>query len=137
MGKQGVMPYMRQPFSGIDFAIVLLCLALTSVASPVAARGFLSTIGDVPLADGLQELPDAGFVFDKPQGRIVQLTASHKAQVTQKTLMDFYQNSLPNLGWQLSDSGPALVTFSRRGEILRLTFTADLVIFDLTPMVSP
>ena len=51
--------------------------------------------------------------------------------------MAFYQNSLPNLGWQASESGSGLLTFMRRGEILRLTFTADLVIFDLTPMVAP
>lgn len=126
------MHNIRQPAAGIVFAIVLICLAPMA-----AARGFLSTITDVPLADGLYELPDAGLVFDKPQGRIVQLTASHKAQMTQQALMAFYQNSLPNLGWQASESASGLLTFTRRGEILRLTFTADLVIFDLTPMVAP
>jgi hypothetical protein len=126
------MHNIRQPVAGIVFAIVLICLAPMA-----AARSFLSTIADVPLADGLHELPDAGFVFDKPQGRIVQLTASHKAQMTQQALMAFYQNSLPNLGWQASESASGLLTFTRRGEILRLTFTADLVIFDLTPMVAP
>ena len=126
------MHNIRQPIVGIVFALALICLA------PMAtARSFLSTIADVPLPDGLEELPDAGFVFDKPQGRIVQLTASHNAQITQQALMAFYQNSLPNLGWQPSQSGLDLLTFTRRGEILRLTFTADLVIFDLTPMVAP
>ena len=126
------MHNIRQPIVGIVFALALICLA------PMAtARSFLSTIADVPLADGLEELPDAGFVFDKPQGRIVQLTASHNAEITQQALMAFYQNSLPNLGWQPSQSSLGLLTFKRRGEILRLTFTADLVIFDLTPMVGP
>lgn len=126
------MRNIRQPSVGIVFALALMCLAPMA-----AARSFLSAIGDVPLAEGLQELPDAGFVFDKPQGRIVQLTASHETGVTQQAIRAFYQNSLPNLGWQPRESGPALLTFSRRGEILRLTFTADLVIFDLTPMVAP
>lgn len=126
------MHNIKQPVAGIVFAIVLICLAPMA-----AARSFLSNIVDVPLADGLHELPDAGFVFDKPQGRIVQLTASHQAGVTQQALMAFYQNSLPNLGWQASESVSGLLTFTRRGEILRLTFTADLVIFDLTPMVAP
>ena len=126
------MHNIKQPTAGIVFAIVLICLAPMA-----AARSFLSTIADVPLADGLHELPDAGFVFDKPQGRIVQLTASHQAGVTQQALMAFYQNSLPNLGWRASESVSGLLTFTRRGEILRLTFTADLVIFDLTPMVAP
>ena len=63
------MHNIRQPVAGIVFAIVLICLAPMA-----AARSFLSTIADVPLADGLHELPDAGFVFDKPQGRIVHNT---------------------------------------------------------------
>lgn len=123
---------LQAKMSGLIFALALLCIAPVAVA-----RDYLSTIGDVPLADGLQELPDAGFVFDKPQGRIVQLTARHAAAVTQKSVMAFYQDSLPNLGWQARDAAPALLTFFRRGEILRLTFTADLVIFDLTPMETP
>ena len=119
--------------------LMRICLALGLIfCAPIAAaRSYLSSIGDVPLAEGLQELPDAGFVFDKPQGRIVQLTASQKAGVTQQALMAFYQNSLPNLGWQARESDSNMLTFFRRGEILRLTFTADLVIFDLTPMAGP
>lgn len=125
------MDRIKQPLAGIMVALSVMCFA------PLAeARDYLSTIGDVPLAEGLQELPDAGFVFDKPQGRIVQLTASHQAGVTQQALMAFYRDSLPNLGWQARQVAPGLLTFFRRGEILRLTFTADLVIFDLTPMVS-
>ena len=125
-----VMDTIKEPMAGIMVAVSVMCFA------PLAeARDYLSTIGDVPLAEGLQELPDAGFVFDKPQGRIVQLTASHHSEVTQQALIAFYRESLPNLGWQARETAPGLLTFFRRGEILRLTFTADLVIFDLTPMV--
>ena len=74
-------------------ALWLRCLLCVLRHWPGRAIAF--TIGDVPLAEGLQELPDAGFVFDKPQGRIVQLTASHQAGVTQQALMAFYRDSLP------------------------------------------
>jgi hypothetical protein len=91
----------------------------------------------VPLAEGLAELPDAGIVFDKPQGRIVQITASHNRLTTRAKLIEFYKDSLPNLGWQARAAENSILTFERQGEILRLTFTADLVIFDLAPRAAP
>jgi hypothetical protein len=60
-----------------------------------------------PLAEGLVELPEAGIVFDKPQGRIVQMTATHSRQITQEKLIAFYSHSLPNLGWQAHDAEQA------------------------------
>ena len=67
-------------------------LLMAALAAPhmAQATGFLSMLRDVPLAEGLVELPEAGIVFDKPQGRIVQMTATHHQGVTQKALMAFY-----------------------------------------------
>lgn len=119
----------------LSICAVMFMAALPLLLAPHSARAldYLSTIGDVPLASGLEELPEAGFVFDKPQGRIVQLTALRDGAITQDVLMGFYKNSLPNLGWQARGAQGGILTFVRRGEILRLTFTADLVVFDLTP----
>lgn len=100
------------------------------------ASDYLSLLGDVPLAEGLEELPDAAIVFDKPQGRIVQITTSHNLTMPAK-LIEFYKDSLPNLGWQARAPQNSVLTFERQGEILRLTFTADLVIFDLAPRGAP
>jgi len=120
----------------ISLSAVMCMAALGAfMAAPHSARAldYLSSIGDVPLAEGLVELPEAGFVFDKPEGRIVQLTALRNADITQDALMGFYKTSLPNLGWQARAAQAGILTFERRSEILRVTFTADLVIFDLTP----
>ena len=69
------------------------------------------------------------------------MTATHSRQITQEKLIAFYSHSLPNLGWQAHDAEQApakgILTFARQGEILRLTFSADLVIFDLTPISNP
>lgn len=124
------------------FHRILIGLGLTIGSMNMAqALDYLSMLGDVPLAEGLVELPEAGIVFDKPQGRIVQMTATHSRQITQEKLISFYTHSLPNLGWQARDAEQApakgILTFARQGEILRLTFSADLVIFDLTPISNP
>jgi hypothetical protein len=117
-------------FLGLFYAVIC--------AAPAAqANDYLSLLGDVPLAEGLAELPDAGIVFDKPQGRIVQITASHNRLTTRTKLIEFYKDSLPNLGWQARAAENSILTFERQGEILRLTFTADLVIFDLAPRAAP
>lgn len=121
-------------FWGLFF---VLFFALTSATPPAKANDYLSLLGDVPLAEGLAELPDAGIVFDKPQGRIVQITASHNRLTTRAKLIEFYNDSLPNLGWQARPPQNSVLTFERQGEILRLTFTADLVIFDLAPRAAP
>lgn len=117
-------------------ALLMLAFLLCAPFSTGETRGFLSTIGDVPLAEGLQELAEGGFVFDKPEGRIVQITAARSADISQAALVSFYSKSLPNLGWQAQQGAQAqsgLLTFARHGEILRLTFSGDLLIFDLIP----
>ena len=130
---------------GLAFTTIFGSIAFGSIVfgAPYAAHAsdYLSMLGDVPLAEGLVELPEAGVVFDKPQGRIVQMTATHNRHITQENLIAFYARSLPNLGWRARDADQAqangILTFARQGEILRLTFSADLVIFDLTPISNP
>ena len=116
------------------FGVFLLA---TGGAWSLGMAGFLSAAPDVPLAAGLEELADGVMVFDKPQGRIVQITTVPNGQAAARDIRDFYRASLPNLGWQSVGEGDAanaaLLTFRRKGEILRLTFSADLVVFDLAP----
>lgn len=93
----------------------------------------MSGANDIPLADGLAELPDGMLVFDKPEGRIVQLTTARRADLTESDIAAFYRRTLPNLGWVLKTESENMLTFIGQTEILRLTFSADLVMFDVTP----
>lgn len=122
----------------LDFTRRFCALAIGIWLLPATgqAAGFLSAAPDIPLAAGLSELQDGRLVFDKPQGRIVQMTALLQDTTGSTKIADFYRASLPNLGWQLTGDGESILTFTRQGEILRLTFTADLVIFDVTPLAE-
>ncbi len=122
---------MKLSFS-LYMCAALIGTALSGLPIAAKAQGFLSAAGDIPLADGLVELPDGVMVFDKPQGRIVQLTAARETANAQ-SVADFYRAALPNLGWVLADDSESVLTFTGQAEILRLTFTADLVIFDVKP----
>lgn len=125
---QSSHPALRLP--SLALAVLAACLLLVS---PLRAEGFLSAIDDMPLADGVVEIEDGTLVFDKPEGRIVQVTALREGASTPALIKQFYLATLPNLGWRNSAHASGSLTFTRKGEILRITLTADLVIFDLAP----
>ena len=88
-------------------------------SSTVADDAFFSGIADLPLMPGLIEDDEAGLVFDKPDGRIVEVYAS--GITTPSAVADFYQRTLPQLGW----SQLGLLEFTREGEALRITVTKE------------
>ena len=80
---------------------------------------------------GLAEVPDAGVVFDKPAGRIVEAYA--EGAVARAEVAAFYAATLPQLGWRTRQSN----VFLREGERLSLIFLGgdgDLIVrFTLEP----
>lgn len=105
--------------------------ALAQVAADEAAAAFMAGVADLPLMPGLAEVPDAGVVFDKPAGRIVEAYA--EGAVSRAAVIAFYLGTLPNLGWRAK----ADALFQREGEVLRLGFMGDdgalVVRFTLQP----
>ncbi|MGF1630481.1 MAG: hypothetical protein ACFCUT_13490 [Kiloniellaceae bacterium] len=104
------------------FAIALLCLAALpglAAAQDTDSGGYVAGIPDLPLMPGLQALPDNGLVFDKPGGRIVEAFA--EGGMTPQSVTAFYDETLPQLGWQREAPGAYL----REGERLRLDLSQD------------
>jgi len=108
--------------------VALLWLA----AAQAGAQGYLSRLPDLPVMDGLAENADAGFVFDKPAGRIVEAVAS--GVVDPAAVAAFYHTSLVQLGWRPAAGGLA---FTREGERLAITIEGagprHVVRFTITP----
>jgi hypothetical protein len=86
------------------------------------ATGYFEALADLPIAPGLAERPDEALVFDKPDGRIVEVVAFGAAPMAE--VEEFYKQVLPALGWVLSrenrDDRGAELSFEREGETLRL-----------------
>lgn len=101
--------------------IAVLMSALTIAffgALPVrAADVFVSGFEDLPLMTGLTQVVGKSILFDTPQGRIVQ--ASAVGTVSQSSVMQFYAETLPQLGWAQVDDAE----FQREGETLKVEFT--------------
>lgn len=112
-------------------AALLLLPAPFNSATADEAGAFVAGVEDLPLMTGLKEVPEAGVVFDKPSGRIVEAYA--EGAVTRAAVDAFYLSTLPQLGWRAK----AEALFSREGEQLRLVYLGvdgDLVVrFTLQP----
>jgi hypothetical protein len=125
------------------FAAVFLLVGAALAAGPASERGlaapaaiggepgFVAGTEDIPLMPGLRNQESTLVVFDKPQGRIVEVEA--RGKVTRAAAEKFYAASLPPLGW-VADGAHR---WRRDGEGLRLAIKGhdgDLrVAFSLAP----
>jgi hypothetical protein len=109
-------------------ASLVALMALPSLVH-AADTAFLKEVDDLPLAPGLVE--DAGgTLFDAPQGRIVE--ASAEGHMMEVEVRQFYDESLPQLGWTQVGSS----TYRRDKEELRIDYsegTPMTVHFSLAP----
>ncbi len=121
-----------RPRSILKIICILGMFAVAALPDPVRSEsGFFSGIPDLPLMAGLTEDRAATVIFDKPQGRIVKMTA--KGRVSRTDVTKYYSRALPQLGWQAL--GPD--RFRRDGEILLLKLSGTgkdlLVRISLSP----
>ena len=122
-------------FMAAAIFVTLPIVAQEGAAQESAAqegKEFIAGIEDLPVMPGLAEIADAGLIFDKPSGRIVEAYA--QGEVGEQAVLDFYQETLPQLGW-LSQAGNR---YAREGEELTLQVRASetggvVVMFRLAP----
>ena len=73
-----------------------------------------SWVGDVPIMADLSVEPALGFAFDSPNGRIVMIFASSRANAAD--IFRFYNESLATIGWVGGDGewrrGPETLVIS-------------------------
>ncbi len=114
-------------------SVILVCLLLSLAPAARAETLFFDELGDVPVMPALQELPDRTLVFDKPSGRIAQVTAIRNQAAPETSIEAFYRESLPQLGWQAQ----AKNVYIREGEKLTISPATEagqgLVVFRLEP----
>jgi hypothetical protein len=112
----------------LGLAVVVGVLMGTPVFA--ADQAFLKEVDDLPLAPGLVEQP-GGTLFDSPQGRIVE--ASAQGQLLEVEVRQFYDETLPQLGWAQIGSS----VYRRDKEVLRIGYSEGMpmvVHFSLAPL---
>lgn len=113
---------------------IALVFAFLVAAAPLQAAekaAFSSIHAELPLMPGLVEKPDSLVMFDKPEGRIAEITmTSAKSQIE---VLGFYRETLPSLGWY----GENPQIWTRGGEQLTIRFNDDRsVVFHIEPASS-
>ena len=98
----------------VAFLVATVLFVRTTCADPFA---FVEGIEDLPLMPHLRQGADDPTVFDTPYGSIVESSAS--GQVSNRDILDFYLNTLPQLGW----SPQSETSFQRDSEHLTLNIT--------------
>lgn len=120
---------MRRPaLAPVALAVALLAGGCVEAGRP---NEFLGGLEDLPLMPGLSEAPSGRTTFETAGGRIVERSAS--GSVTRASVLRFYEDTLPELGWQPLGGG----VFARANERLRLDFAGGpeplVVRFLITP----
>lgn len=110
---------------------LLLCPFMVLAEKPVT---YLNAMPDIPVMDGLTEGAGSTLSFDKPEGRILSAYVLAEKGITPQQIQDFYQASLPQLGWTQKARGE----FTRDAEVLSITVEPEtdgsVVQFLLTPI---
>lgn len=101
---------------GMRLVAAIAAALVIGLPALAQAAGFVSVAEDIPLMPGLTEKPGA-VVFDKPDGRIVEVDAAGAVQ--RQRVEEFYAAALPQLGWARDAQG----AFARENERLSLAFT--------------
>ena len=74
----------------------IVIFLLTFWIFSVSADSFLPGTEDIPLMEGLKKVEETAS-FDNPQERMVLISA--KTDLSQKSVFNFYSQTLKNLGW--------------------------------------
>ncbi|HEX9449067.1 MAG TPA: hypothetical protein VF920_13850 [Dongiaceae bacterium] len=113
--SQSRVTSLTQGRRGFGSGLRVLAIGLALLAPlPAWAVDYLSAVDDLPLATGLTEQKDKTTVFDAPVGKLV--TAYATGQVKAEDVRNFYDTTLPQLGWQQTASG----TYHRKAQTLKI-----------------
>ena len=89
------------------------CFTGYAHAAEQPGAGFFRGAEDLPLMPGMTEMEGDGVVFDQPEGRVVQVTAQ-APMGSGGAVAAFYEQTLPQFGWQKEGAGNAYVRDKER-----------------------
>jgi hypothetical protein len=101
------------------FASFCLMIALCSAGMARDAGDWLANFEDVPQMDGIYVIADDGFVYSRPDGKIIQTTVSSDV-VSRRQFQRFYRDALYELGWNEIRDERKLQTFRRGRDELNI-----------------
>ena len=96
-------------------------LALTSAP---AAAAFIEGLEDIPVMEGLHQLPSDALSFGNEESRLVEATLVGEG-IKFASIEKFYQETLPQMGWSFRGRKKNSLTFYRDRESLEISRTSS------------
>ena len=104
--------------------------ALSSKVSAEFIKGSL----DIPVAKGLEIISDEEVEFDSASGSFASSTYQSKNSI--ESIKKFYTETLPQMGWNLTEFSNHSAIFKRENQVLKIEFSKSqkqtLAVFILT-----
>ncbi|MCQ2734923.1 MAG: hypothetical protein MJ212_03110 [Alphaproteobacteria bacterium] len=105
--------------------IALICFSLLLTIRPVQATQFVDGMDDVPLPEGMTQITQDDFSFGNEETRLLEaylteIRGAKKTKMRFSKIGEFYQESLPQLGWIYQGNRGNDLLFYRDGETLEL-----------------
>ena len=94
---------------------------LASLMFSFSARAaFIEGLEDVPVMEGMTQLPNDSISFGNEESRLVEAILESES-ASFKKVEEFYQNTLPQMGWIYQGKRSGTLVFEREGEVIDIT----------------
>lgn len=98
---------------------LLAFLFLSATTSPLMAAKFIDGLEDVPVMEGLQQVPYDNISFGNEESRLVEAILTGK-NVRMSKIETFYKETLPQMGWKFEGKKKGHLLFYRDRESLEI-----------------
>lgn len=86
---------------------------------PASAANFIEGLEDVPVMEGLRQIPNDNITFGNEESRLVEAILTSRSANFAK-VEKFYKDTLPELGWRCKSESDTTIVFQREGESLEM-----------------
>lgn len=98
--------------------LFIFAISFLTICSAKAA--FIEGLEDVPVMEGLKQIPNDSISFGNEESRLVEaILTSNKAGF--RKVEKFYQATLPQMGWIYQGKREQTLVFEREGEIIEIS----------------
>ena len=98
----------------------LYFVVLSLIFSFGAQAAFIEGLEDVPVMEGLTQLPNDAITFGNEESRLVEAVLTSESK-TFKEVSRFYKNTLPQMGWAYQGTRGRTLVFEREGEVIDIS----------------
>lgn len=88
------------------------------------AASFIDGFEDIPLPDGLHQRLNDNITFGNEESGYTEATLVADKKLNFSDIIQFYTNSLPQLGWRIFYTSDTLISFLRESDILEISLAA-------------